>query len=165
MSIAHSTFSCALAYEGNRLRETMRLNRILLSLFSENGRYPLDGEEMSLSASELDSASLRPSLAVKLPDMRKPATDREEMSICTCRVIRGGWRRRVLKERQGTPGAPFQCWNKGYLFEQGAMGIHNHCICWQRESERSILALKRSNVRGAKGPSFNCVSMYERRSA
>jgi hypothetical protein len=165
MSIAHSTFSRALTYEGNRVRETMRLNRRLLSLLSEDGWYPLDGENMSLSASELDSASLRPSLAVKLPELWKPATDREEMSICTCRVIRGGWRRRVLKERRGIPGDPFQCLTKGYLFEQGAMGINNRCVCWQRESERSILALKRSNVRGAKGPYFNCVSIYERRSA
>jgi hypothetical protein len=163
MLIAHSTFSCALAYKGNRVRETRRL--IVLQV-SEMGWTPIDGEDMSLSVSELDSASLHVKMmVVRLPNVMKPATDREEMSIRICQAIRGGWRRRVLKEERGIPGDPFQCWNKGYLFEQGAMGINNRCVCWQRESERSILALKRSNVRGAKGPYFNCVSMYERRSA
>lgn len=165
MLIARSTFSRALAHEGNRLRETLRLKSTCECVYSEEGWYPFDGEDMSLSVSELASASLHHMMVVKPPDRLKPATDREEMSECTCRAIRGDWRRRVSKERRGIPGGPLQCLNKGQLFEQRVMGNHNHCLCWQRESERFILATKWSNVHGAKGPHFNHVSMRARRSA
>ena len=134
MLIAHSTFSCALAYKGNRLRETLRLKTVNISAFSEDGGTPPDSEGASLSVCKLDSASLRQSMVVKLPKKLKPAIDREEMSRHTYRTIRGGWRRRVSKERRGTPGDPFQCLVKRVLTEQRAMGNHNHCFCWQRES-------------------------------
>lgn len=165
MLIAHSTFSCALAYEGNRLRETLRLKTVNISAFSEDGGTPPDSEDASLSVCKLDSASLRQSLVVKLPKKLKPAIDREEMSRHTYRTIRGGWRRRVSKERRGTPGDPFQCLVKRVLTEQRAMGNHNHCFCWQRESERSIVALKWGNSHRAKRPYFNHVSIEERGTA
>jgi hypothetical protein len=137
MLIAHSTFSCALAYEGNRLRETLRLKTGNIPAFSEDGGTPPDGEDASLSVCKLDSASLRQSLVVKLPKKLKPAIDREGMGKCTYRTIRGGWRRRVSKERRGTPRRPFPMPGQegiDVLPEQRAMGNHNHCICWQRES-------------------------------
>lgn len=165
MLIAHSTFSCALAYEGNRLRETLRLKTVNISAFSEDGGTPPDSEGASLSVCKLDSASLRQSVVVKLPKKLKPAIDREEMSRHTYRTIRGGWRRRVSKERRGTPGDPFQCLVKRVLTEQRAMGNHNHCLCWQRESERSIVAMKWGNSHRAKRPYFNHVSIEERGTA
>lgn len=45
---------------------------------------------------------------------------------------------------------------------QRRWGIHNPPIGRGRESERSIVAVKRGNARGAKGPCFSHVSIKER---
>jgi len=162
MLIAHSTFSCALAYKGNRVRETLRLQR---HFCSEGGWSPLDGEDVSLSESELDSASLHYPMAVKGPDFVKPAINGEEMSVCSRWAIRGDWRKRASKDYLRSPGGPFRRWFERYSIYQRSMGNHNHCICRQRESERSIVAVKWGNSHGAKGPYFSHVFIKVRRIA
>jgi hypothetical protein len=75
MLIAHSTSSCALAYEGNRIT---RNKAVVFRIKSgERGWYPLDDEDASLNASELVPASLHRSWwpsrhgGGSLPSMRK----------------------------------------------------------------------------------------------
>ena len=72
------------------------------------GVIPLDRKRVSPSASESDSASLRLLGAARLPEMMKPVTCREEMSICTCRAPRGGWEERARKDASRNLGDPLR---------------------------------------------------------
>lgn len=160
MLIAHSTFSCASAY-GTNVRETLRSWRD----HGEWGWFPHDSEDVSLSASELDSASLHNPLAAKLPDLLKPVNNEEVMSKSTHCASRGDWRKRTSKDCRETPGGPLRRNPSGVMDRHKLMGINNReCSrCW--ESERPIIAEKQGNACGAKGLYHCHVSVKERRSA
>jgi len=165
MLIARSTSSCALAYEGEPITRNIAVALELVHSRSERGWNPLDDEDVSLNASELDSASLHKVLVVKLPDWLKPAIDEEATSNGTHRTIRGDWRRRVSKDNHGTPGDPIHGVRRGNPVRQKASGNHNRCRMWHRESERLIVVKKWGNAHGTKGPYFSHVSIEARRSA
>jgi len=103
MLIAHSAFSCALAYEGKPITRNKAV--AFRNGCSERGWYPLDDEGASLNASELASLVTQ-LLAVKPSWWWKSDIDGEAMSRSTHRANRGDWRRRVSKEYHGTPGDP-----------------------------------------------------------
>ncbi len=63
-----------------------------------------EGASPNPARGKLDSASLHEILTANLPEITKPATDREEMNISACLVTRGDWRERVSKEYPGYPG-------------------------------------------------------------
>jgi len=161
MLIAHSTFSCATACNGNNARETLR------SWFphGEWGWSPYDNEDVSLSASELDSASLHNPLAAKLPDLPKPANNEVVMSKSTHCASRGDWRKRTSKDCRETPGAPHRRKPSGLMGRHKLMGINNRECSRCRKSERPIVAKKQGNACGAKGPYHSYVSIKIRRSA
>jgi hypothetical protein len=165
MSIAHSTFSCASACNGNKARETLRSCKCKCKLHGEWGWSPQDNEDVSLSASELDSASLHYSLAAKPPDWLKPANNEEVMSISTHCAIRGDWRKRASKDCRETPGYPLRRIPSGLMVRHKLMGIHNHECSRGWRSERPILAKKQGNACGAKGLYHSHVSIKERRPA
>lgn len=162
MLIAHSTFSCALAYEGNLITRNKAV--AFRVRCSERGWCPLDDEDASLNASELVSLVTQ-LLAVKPSWRWKPVIDGEEMSKSTHRANRGGWRRRVSKEYHGVPGDPIHEGRWGEPATQRAEGNHNLCVWWHRESDRPIVARKWGNAHGAKGPCFSQVTIKVRRSA
>jgi hypothetical protein len=162
MLIAHSTFSCALAYEGDLITRNKAV--ALRVKCSERGWNPLDDKDASLNASELASLVTQ-TLVVKPSWRRKPDIDGEEMSMGTHRAIRGDWRRRVSKEYHGTPGDPIHDDWWGKPGRRSAAGNHNRCRWWKRESDRPIVAKKWGNAHGAKGLYFSHVSIKVRRSA
>ena len=102
MLIARSTFSCATACNGNNARETLRSWK----LHGDWGWTPHDNEDVSLSVSEPDSASLHHPLAAKLPNLLKSANNEEEMSKSTHCASRGDWGRRMshVERLPGNPG-------------------------------------------------------------
>ena len=161
MLIACTTFSCALACAGDQSRETLRS----LRKHGKRGWSPLDSEDMSPSVSELDSASLHHSLAVKLPKVLKPATNEEATSMSTHWATRGDWRERVSKDWRQVPGEPPRCTCGEESAVQGRRGINNLASCRERKSERPIVAEKRGNARGAKGSYVSHASIDTVRSA
>jgi hypothetical protein len=166
MLIACSTFSCALACAGDQSRETLRSLQFLYLLHGEGGWSPPDSKGMSPNVSELDSASLRYLLAVIRPKVMKPATSEEATSMSTHWAIRGAWRERVSKDWQQVPGEPPRCTVGEVLSAvQGGRGINNPVFCRRRKSERPIVAEKRGNARGAKGPYVSRASIDTVRSA
>jgi len=112
------------------------------------GANPLDRDRVSPSASESDSASLHRVGVVKLPEMMKPVTCREETSICTCRAPRGDWEERARKDASRNLGDPLWPGDRA----GGRPGINNRRVCRSRESERPIVARKPWKQGGAKGP-------------
>jgi len=162
MLISRMTFSRALACEGDQSRETLRSCK---TSQGESGWNPLHDEDASPNASELITASLHQPMTVKLPEMPKPIIHGEETIICTHEVIRGDWRERVSKDWQQVPGDPSLCIHGEESVLQGYMGINNHISCRRRESERSIVAKKRGNSRGAKGLYVSHVSIKRVRTA
>lgn len=161
MLIAHSTFSCASACNDNSARETLRS----CILHGEWGWFPHDNEDVSLSASELDSASLHKSLAAKLPDLPKPVNNEEEMSNRTHCATRGDWRKRMSKDCREVPGDPLRCNPSGLMVSTTLGGINNRKCSRGWKSERPILAMKQGNACGAKGLYRSHVLIKERRSA
>jgi hypothetical protein len=88
------------------------------------------------------------------------------MSANTLQARRGDWGERAPTEREqgpreDRPGGS----GEGKAWGQRLAGINNRETGRGRESDRPIVAVMRSNVRGAKGPSFSHVSNKERRSA
>jgi hypothetical protein len=162
MLIAHSTFSFASACEGNRARETLRS----WSVDYGEGRWYLPENE---DASPAQANPIRPRyadpLVVNLPDVGKPVIYGEVMSASSHRTNRGDWGGRVSKDCRQVPGDPFRCSQTEVVKLQRQWGNHNPLTCRDRESERPILAKKRGNACGAKGPYFSCVSTKERSSA
>jgi hypothetical protein len=161
MLIACTTFSCALACAGDQSCETLRS----LRMHGERGWSPLDSEDMSPSISELDSASLHHTLAVKLPEVLKPVINEEATSMSTHWATRGDWRERVSKDWQQVPGEPPRCIVGEESALQGGRGINNFVFCRRRKSERPIVAKKRGNARGAKGLYVSRASIDTVRSA
>lgn len=87
MLIVRMTFSRAMACKGDQARETLRSCK---KSQGESRMVPLDGEDVSPNASELDSASLHVKLLmVRLPDMLKPITCEEETNRSTHGVNSG----------------------------------------------------------------------------
>ena len=166
MLISRMTFSRALACAGDQSRETSRSSK---KSQGESGWNPFHDKDASPNASELSSASLHPvftpMMAVKLPEMLKPIICEEETIRCTHEVIRGDWRERVSKDWQQVPGDPPLSTNGEESVLQGYLGINNHLYPRRRESERSIVAKKRGNSRGAKGLYVSHVSSKRVRTA
>ena len=193
MSIAHSTRSCGLFCEGNRAGRAVRFQgggteeRRGGSLPGQRRSEP--------NASEPDSASLRHTVVTTLPEMAKSVTGGEATSKSTRRATRGDWGGRVPKDRRGTwetrrgATAPVRgercalgsgvaaCGETGVSgsaraphpepsgWLQRRRGRHNPLGGRGRESERPIVAAKRGNARGAKGPHFSHVAIEERKPA
>jgi hypothetical protein len=85
---------------------------------------------------------------------------RSEQRLRVCAVAPSSRERQNGRERKRASAAPEP---SGRL--QREWGIHNPRIGRGRESERPIVALKRGNARGAKGPYFSHVAVEERRPA
>jgi hypothetical protein len=163
MLIVRMTFSRAMACTGNQSRETMRSS---MKLHGKSRMVLLNDKDVSPNASELDSASLHfKPLMVRLPDMLKPITCEEVTNKSTHGIIRGDWRGRVSKDWQWDPGRPARCIKREVSEIQKYIGINNYVTCRKRESERSIVAMRRGNSRVAKGPYFSHVSINRVRAA
>jgi hypothetical protein len=143
------TFSRAMACAGDQARETLRSS---MKLHGKSRMVLLNDKDVSPNASELDSASLHVKLLmVRLPDMLKPVLVRKKRTEALMGSIRGDWRGRVSKDWQWDPGRPARCIKREVSEIQKYIGINNYATCRKRESERSIVAMKRGNSRGAKG--------------
>ena len=162
MLIAHSTFSCASACGGNKVRETLRYKSYDLC---DEDWQSFDSEEASPNVSELDSASLHKIPGANLPELVKPATIGEEMSACTRWSGRGDWRGRVSKGQQILLGDPLRSFLLKVSGKQGVQGSHNLNSLRQWKSERLILVMKQGNACGAKGLYHHRVFMAGRRAA
>lgn len=193
MSIAHSTRSRGHSCEGNRAGGVVRFYGG--NTGERRGGSLPRRRKSEPNASEPDSASLHDKVATNLPKKAKSATGREATSESSCRATRGDRGGRVLKDRQGTwetrRGTSAQargervalwlgiaaCGETGvsgsaqapHLEPSGRRqrwrGIHNPLSGRGRESERLIIARKRGNARGAKGPHFSHVTIEERKPA
>jgi len=106
-------------------------------------------EPASRSASEPDSASLHQERAANLPYMLKPATRREATFTGSSGVLRGEWGQRAGKVGLGRLGYPCRR-PREERGEACAKSIRH--APGAGESERPIVAWKRGNARGAKGP-------------
>jgi hypothetical protein len=163
MLIVRMTFSRAMACAGNQSRETLWSS---MKLHGKSRMVLLNDKDVSPNVSEPDSASLHyKPLMVKLPKMLKPVTREEETNRSTHGISRGDWGGRVLKDWQWGPGSPARCIKREVSEIQKCIGINNYVTCRKRESERSIVAMKRGNARGAKGPYFSHVSTDRVRTA
>lgn len=137
-----------------------------MKLHGKSRMVLLNDKDVSPNVCELDLASLHYKLLmVKLPKMLKPVTREEETNKSTHGISRGDWGGRVSKDWQWDPGRPARCIKRKVSEIQKYMGINNHVTCRKRESERSIVAMKRGNSRGAKGPYFSHVSTNRVRAA
>lgn len=162
MLIAHSTFSFASACKGNRPRETLRSWDIR---HGEGGWDPPENEDMSPAQANPFRPRYTYVVVVIHPDLVKPANYGEEMSISTHSATRGDRGGRVLKDYRQVPGDPYRCIETEVVEVQSHWGNNNPLNCRLRESERPIVAEKRGNACGAKGPYFSRVSNEERRTA
>jgi hypothetical protein len=113
------------------------------------GLANLQGEYASRNASEPDSASIGIRRWPVRPTRMKPdKTDREATGICSDRTFRGGWGQRAWKDQPRSLGGPVG-------WEAKATNAPREYIIAARpgrESERPIVAEKRGNAHGAKGP-------------
>ena len=154
MLIVRSTCSCAPACGGDKARETRRS----APKVDEGGWYPPDNEVASPNASEPVSASLHHWRAANLPNVVKPAIGGEVTNGSIRQDARGEWGERATTEHARYPGEPLRSPVSAVETGQGTQGSHNLRIPRQRQSDRLVVALKRGNSRGAKGPDFRCVS-------
>ena len=162
MVIVCSPFSCALARGGNEARETLRCCPFGAM---RGGVAPSHGEYASPNKVNSFRPRYANSSTANLPDVVKPATGAQETNACARQVDRGEWRGRALKEQSGYRGDPSRSDPVKVGGEQGYRGNHNPRRPRGRKSERPILALMRSNGRGAEGPYRYCVFRSERSSA
>jgi hypothetical protein len=162
MEIVYSPFSCALARGGNEACETLRC----CPLRAMRGRVaPPDGEDASPNKVNSFRPRYTKSSTANLPEMVKPATGVQAMNACVRQVDRGEWRERVSKEQSRYPGDPSRSDVVKLGVTQRTRGTHNSDNLRGRKSEWPVLALMRSNVRGAEGLHRYCVSRLERSSA
>ena len=148
MLIDHSTCSNAPACGGDEARETERSTLVV----GERGCKPLDCEDVSPSASELDSASLN------IPQWPTPRNGRslsslEKQWLRASKELGGvieesARQRRNRDIRETSPVSPSLRLGRG----QRSMGNHNHAIGRNEESEGFIVTVKRWKLRGVKGP-------------
>ena len=84
-----------------------------------------------------------------LPTKTKPdKTDGEATGVCSHRTFRGGWGQRAWTDQSKEPGRSGRVAGNSQRWQ----GIHNLRGGPHRKSERPIVAMKRGNARGAKGP-------------
>jgi hypothetical protein len=157
MLIDHSACSNASACEGDESRETERS----VELAGERGINPLDCEDTSPSASELDSASLRKSQWPTYQRWRSLTSLEKQWSKASKElggvVEESACRRRNRNIRETSPVSPSLRLGMG----QRGMGNHNHANGRTEESEGFIVALKRGNARGVKGPHCKYVEIAD----
>lgn len=79
----------------------------------------------SRNNSELDSASLRYTEVVKLPEMLKPETVGEETFTCNRRASRGDWRQRAEKEKSRNLRDPISTDRVSETFVVAEKGVMN----------------------------------------
>ena len=157
MLIDHSTCSNAPACGGDKARETERS----VELAGERGFKPLDCEDASPSESELDSASLYKSQWPTFLRWRS-LTSLEKQWLNASKGLGGvveesACRRRNRNIRETSPVSPSLRLGMG----QRGMGNHNHANGRTEESEGFIVALKRGNARGVKGPHCKYVEIAD----
>jgi len=103
---------------------------------------------VSRSASEPVSASKHQDESGQPSRYGEARTGDEVTGMCSHSALRGERGQRASRERSRNLGGP-PCWG----FEPAApLGIHNQCGLHARESEGVVVAGKRGNSRGAKGP-------------
>ena len=82
------------------------------------------------------------------PTRMKPDTGGEATGTSSHRTFRGGWGQRAWIDQSRSLGGP-----AGWEFKAtNALREYITVVRPSRESERPIIAKKRGNVRGAKGP-------------
>jgi hypothetical protein len=193
VTIAHSTRSCGSFRPGNRPgRATRSKGR---KVHGRTGDRPPGRRTCEPNASEPDSTSLRLLVVTSLPKMAKSEASGEAMSASTHWTTRGDWggrvrtdraencetrcresdRRERCRRRAMAPssrvrrkGRKRKCESTTPSHDGGrqrARGIHNPGCGCSRESDRPIVARKRGNARGAKGPNFSHVFVKERKPA
>ena len=180
MEIAHLTRSCGSLREGNRAGRAIRSQ--CHSVPGRRGERLPGQRRCEPNASEPDSASLDQPVATNLQTEVKSVTSGVEMSASTRWAIRGGWGGRVPTDRAGTwdtrlsesvrregskrcarvpisrvrrKGRKRKCASttqEARGRRQRGREIHNPGCGSSRESDRPIVALKRGNARGGKGP-------------
>ena len=104
---------------------------------------PGEGELVSRSASEPDSASLCKLRAAKLPYVTKPATGGEAKGNSKHRALRGGWGRRMGKDQSRNLGDPAK---RSFFL---ATNVRGECITLGRlgrESDRLIVCAEQHVV-------------------
>src|ERR1700678_3273113 len=106
-------------------------------------------EPVSRSASKPDSASLHLERSANLSKMPKPTIRREGTFTSSGGDLRGDWGQRAGKVGIGQAGRPLPPL-RGNPEEARAESIRR--VLAAGESERPIVAMKRGNARGAKGP-------------
>jgi hypothetical protein len=193
VEIAHLTRSCGSPREGNRAGRAIR--SLCHRAQGRKGELLPGRRRCEPNASEPDSASLDQPVVTNLQTEVKSDTSGEEMSASTRWATRGGWGGRVPTDRAGTwdtrlsesvrregikrcarvpmsrvrrKGRKRKCASTAQEARgrrQRDRGIHNPGRGSSRESDRPIVALKRGNARGAKGPSFSHVFVKERKPA
>src|SRR5579862_6105220 len=84
--------------------------------------------------------------------MVKPAIDRVATVTYTCRTLRGGWGRRVPRDLSGTWETRPRGMFRRKAYSQRSVGSDNHSTASGWESAGRVVATKRGNARGAKGP-------------
>ena len=119
------------------------------SIGSDSGAEAPWIEPASRSASEPESASLLQVRAANLSDVPKPETRREVTFTRNGGALRGEWGQRGGKVGLGRLGDPC-CRLRHKRDEMAIESIRWALGGW--ESERLVVAMKRGNARGAKGP-------------
>lgn len=161
MVFVYSPISCALAYQGNKVCETLRYD-----LGSCKESWLLSDNE-DVSPNKVNS--FRPRYTklplVNLPELVKPGTDAEEINACTHQDGRGGWRERASKDQSWYLGEPSHSMASGVDAMHGQRGNHNPFCLWRRKSERPIVALTQGNACRAKRLYRHCVFRTTRSSA
>ena len=193
MTIAHLTRSCGSRREGNRAGRATRSLRHRAQ--GRRGDSLPGRRRCEPNASEPDSASIHQAVATNLHTEVKSDTSGVAMSRRTHWAIRGGWgghvptdraetwetrggksvRRAAIKRCAMAPSSRVRRKGRKRKCESTALevrgrrqrvrGIHNPERGYSRESDRPIVAMKRGNARGAKGPSFSHVFVKERKPA
>jgi hypothetical protein len=106
-------------------------------------------EPASRSASEPETASLHQVRVVNLSDVPKPEIRREAIFMCNGGTLRGQRGQRAGKVGLGRLGDPC-CRLRPERDQTHIESIRWALVAW--ESDRLVVAKKRGNARGAKGP-------------
>jgi len=103
----------------------------------------------AVATSELKTASIHENGNGQALGLSEARTSQEETFECTGWISRGERRQRVRKEQTGTWERPEVALAEA---NQSGRGINNSTTCRNRETERLVVVMKRSNFRGAKEP-------------
>src|SRR5438552_7744148 len=116
---------------------------------SNRGAEAPRNKPASRSASEPETASLRQVRVANLSDVPKPEIRREAIFTCSGGTLRGQRGQRAGKVGLGRLGDP--CCQLRQKRDEGRIESIRWALgAW--ESERLVVAMKRGNARGAKGP-------------